>query len=67
MFRGKIDRKIQGVHMNTVFLAIFRLLEVMFVAGLVGCLFVIPSTAYMMFRVLVGSKDDPPDEPEPSL
>ena len=53
--------------MNTVFLAIFRLLEVMFVAGLVGCLFVIPATAYMMFRVLVGSKDDPPDEPEPTL
>jgi len=53
--------------MNTVFVAIFRLLEVMFVIGLLGCLFVIPSTAYMMFMVLVGSKDDTPDEPEPSL
>jgi hypothetical protein len=53
--------------MNIVFLAIFRLLEVMFVIGLVGCLFVIPSTAYMMFRVLVGSKDDSPDEPAPTL
>ena len=47
--------------MNIAFVIVFRLLEAMFVLGLVGCLFVIPSTAYMMFKVLVGEDSDPPE------
>jgi hypothetical protein len=49
---------------NVVFQLIFRLLEIAFVIGLVGCLFVIPQTAFMMFRVLVGH-DDASQEEEP--
>ncbi|MBI3477044.1 MAG: hypothetical protein HY010_15030 [Acidobacteria bacterium] len=52
--------------MSVVFLFVFRLLEVMFVIGLLGCLFVIPSTAYMMFKVLAGGDDGSPEEPEPA-
>jgi hypothetical protein len=47
--------------MDIAFVIIFRLLEAMFVMGLLGCLFVIPSTAYMMFKVLIGEDDDPPE------
>jgi hypothetical protein len=50
--------------MDIAYIIVFRLLEAMFVIGLAGCLFVIPSTAYMMFKVLVGQDDDPPEELE---
>jgi hypothetical protein len=49
--------------MNLAFEVVFRILEAMFAIGLVGCLFVIPQTAYMMFRVLVGGDDGSPEEP----
>jgi hypothetical protein len=48
--------------MDIVFVVVFRILEAMFVIGLVGCLFVIPSTAYMMFKVLVGRDHDLEEE-----
>ena len=38
--------------MNYVFYALFRVLEVMFVVGMVGCVFVIPLAAVRMFSVL---------------
>jgi hypothetical protein len=49
--------------MNLAFEVVFRILEAIFVIGLVGCLFVIPQTAYMMFKVLVGGDDGSPEEP----
>ena len=52
--------------MGTVFEIVFRILEAMFIVGLVGCLFVIPQTAFMMIRVLVGADDGSPDEPTAS-
>ena len=48
----------------SVFLVLFRILEVMFVIGLVGCLVVIPSAAYELFSVLF--EHNVPEEPEKS-
>ncbi|HWZ84526.1 MAG TPA: hypothetical protein VNW47_17990 [Terriglobales bacterium] len=38
--------------MDYVFYALFRVLEVMFVVGMAGCVFVIPVAAIRMFSVL---------------
>jgi hypothetical protein len=46
--------------MDYVFYALFRVLEVMFVVGMVGCVFVIPVAAYRMFAVLF-EKDEEAD------
>ena len=49
--------------MNLAFEVVFRILEAMFVIGLLGCIFVIPQTAFMMIKVLVGDDASPEDEP----
>jgi hypothetical protein len=42
----------------------FRILEAMFVIGVVGCLISIPFSAYELFRVLF--EHAPPEEPDQS-
>jgi hypothetical protein len=42
----------RGRGMDYVFYALFRVLEVMFVVGMAGCVFVIPVAAIRMFSVL---------------
>ena len=44
--------------LNSFFMGLFHLLAGMFVIGMVGCLFVIPITAYRLFKVLF-EKDSP--------
>jgi hypothetical protein len=46
--------------MNVMFLAVVRILELMFVIGVTGCIITIPLVAYKMFRVLW--RDDDPQE-----
>jgi hypothetical protein len=48
----------------SLLLLVFRILEAMFVIGLLGCLVVIPSAAYELFRVLF--EHNVPEEPEKS-
>jgi len=44
--------------LNSLFISLFHLLAWMFLIGMVGCLFVIPITAYRLFKVLF-EKDSP--------
>ena len=46
--------------MNSVFVVMFRILEAMFVIGVVGCVVTIPLVAYKMFSVLL--EHDSPEE-----
>jgi hypothetical protein len=46
--------------MNIVFVIVFRILEAMFVIGVVGCAVTIPIAAYKMFSVLL--EHDSPEE-----
>lgn len=50
-----------GGGMNWVFYALFRVLEVMFVIGMVGCVIAIPISAVRMFAVLF-EKDQPAEK-----
>jgi uncharacterized membrane protein len=44
--------------LNSLFVSLFHLLASMFLIGMVGCIFVIPITAYRLFKVLF-EKDNP--------
>ena len=43
---------------NSLFTGLFHLLSAMFLVGMVGCLVVIPITAYRLFKILF-EKDSP--------
>jgi hypothetical protein len=47
---------------SLLLITLFRVLAGMFLIGMLGCLVVIPITAYRLFRVLF--EDDGPDEAE---
>ena len=46
--------------LNSFFLSLFHILSWMFLIGMVGCIFVIPVTAYRLFKVLF--EKDLPEE-----
>lgn len=50
--------------MDTLFLILFRVLEAMFVIGVVGCLAVVPVTAYKLFSVLFEKNEEPDTGPQ---
>ena len=46
--------------LNFLLIGLFRILGMMFLIGMLGCIIVIPITAYRLFKVLF--EEDSPDE-----
>lgn len=57
---GLAERAIGVVVINFLLIGLFHILAGMFAIGLLGCLVVVPITAYRLFKVL--AEEDTPEE-----